>query len=160
MELNLLKHDSVIRCNNIQYFVDNSDDKILKYDPYHCRNWTFTLHHIDEHCIQLADTYFSKILTITYDELKYFDLIMNRTEMKLISEDDVKRYNEKDIISCLMDSSAKHRYYVRKGTEYDLHAILSSLKAERRKRKKRIEVLDEEIAYYEGQLNRSDENAE
>lgn len=116
---------------------------------YHCRNWTFTVHGVDdEGIIHLFDTYFDeKELEVNEQELQEnFELILDLKEFHKVDKStnllEYRRCDVRQVADCsagVMNSSK----YVRNGAKKDINRMIKFLDSEIKCTERQLESLKE-----------------
>lgn len=124
-----------------------------KFDPeykflFHCRNWTFTIHNIDdEGIIHLFDTYFGeRELEVNEEDLNNdFELLLDYSLYNKVAKMvDLKDYDSKDYKIVLDNSggfSSKSKY-LRKGAIKSYKRMLQNVDEEIESTKNHLEYLN------------------
>lgn len=125
----------------------------VKFDPeynflFHCRNWTFTIHNIDdEGIIHLFDTYFGEgKLEVNEEDLNNdFELLLDYSLYdKVNSMVDLKDYDPRDykIVSDNSGGFSSKSKYLRKGAIKSYKRMLQNVDEEIESTKNHLEYLN------------------
>lgn len=129
-------------------YYDDTKDPECRF-LYHCRNWTFTVHEIDdEGIIHLFDTYFDeKELEVNIQELQEdFELILDLKEFhKVDRSTNLTEYKRCDV-RLVADCSAgvmNPSKYLRNGVKKDIDNMLRFIDMEIKSTERQLESLKE-----------------
>lgn len=136
----------IYRCKEPRkYYSDNKDPEYRFL--YHCRNWTFTVHEVDEEgIIHIFDTYFGdKELEINERQLQEdFELVLDLKEFHKVDRStnilEYKRNDVRQIADCsagVMNPSK----YVRNGAKKDIDRMIRFIDMEIKSTERQLESL-------------------
>lgn len=138
----------IYRCKEPKKYYDDTKDPEYRF-LYHCRNWTFTVHEVDdEGIIHLFDTYFDeKELEVNEQELQEdFELALDSKEFhKVDRSTNLLEYRRNDVRQ-VADCSAgvmNPSKYVRNGAKKDIDRMLRFLDMEIKSTERQLESLKE-----------------
>lgn len=125
----------IYKCKEPKKYYNSIRDPEYKF-MYHCRNWTFTVHGVDdEGIIHLLDTYFGdKELEVNEEEFhKDFELAVDLKEFhKVDKHTNLLEYRRKDVRQ-IADCSAgvmNPSKYIRNGAKKDIDRMIRFLDME------------------------------
>lgn len=138
----------IYRCKDPKKYYDNTKDPEYRF-LYHCRNWTFTVHGVDnEGIIHLLDTYFGdKELEVNEEEFqKDFELAVDLKEFhKVDRSTNILEYrccDVRQVVDCsagIMNPSK----YVRNGAKKDIDIMIQFIDSEIKSTERQLESLKE-----------------
>lgn len=138
----------IYRCKDPKKYYDNTKDPEYRF-LYHCRNWNFTVHGVDdEGIIHLLDTYFGdKELEVNEEELqKDFELTVDLKEFHKVDRStnilEYRRCDVRQVADCsagVMNPSK----YVRNGAKQDINRMIKFLDSEIKSTQRQLESLKE-----------------
>lgn len=139
---------SIYKCKEPKKYYDDTKDPEYQF-LYHCRNWTFTIHGIDEEgIIHLFDTYFGdKELEVNEQEFQEdFELVLDLKEFHKVDRNinilEYRRCDVRQVADCsagVMNPSK----YVRNGAKKDINRMIKFLDSEIKSTERQLESLKE-----------------
>lgn len=138
----------IYKCKEPKKYYDDTKDPEYRF-LYHCRNWTFTVHGVDEEgTIHLLDTYFGdKELEVDEQELQEdFELILDLKEFhKVDRSTNLFEYRLNDVRQ-VADCSAgvlNPSKYIRNGAKKDIDTMILFVDVEIKSTEMQLESLKE-----------------
>ena len=138
----------IYKCKEPKKYYDDTKDPEYRF-LYHCRNWTFTVHGVDdEGIIHLLDTYFGdKELEVNEQELhEDFELVLDLKEFHKVDKSiNILEYRRNDVRQ-VADSSAgimNPSKYVRNGAKKDIDRMIRFIDSEIKSTETQLESLKE-----------------
>lgn len=122
----------IYKCKDPKKYYDDTKDPEYRF-LYHCRNWTFTVHGVDdEGIIHLLDTYFDdKELEVNKEEFqKDFELVLNLKEFHKVDRCtnllEYRRTDVRQVADCSAGALNPSKY-IRNGAEKDIDNMVRFL---------------------------------
>ena len=138
----------IYRCVAPRKYYSDTKDPEYRF-LYHCRNWTFTVHEVDdEGIIHLLDTYFgNKELKVNKEELQRdFELAVDLKEFHKVSRStNILEYRLSDVRQ-VADCSAgvmKPSKYIRNGAKRDINRMIELINSEMEITERQLQWLKE-----------------
>lgn len=138
----------IYRCGDPRKYYSDSKDPEYRF-LYHCRNWTFTVHEVDdEGIIHLLDTYFGdKELKVNKEELQRdFELAVDLKEFHKVSRStNLLEYRLSDVRH-VADCSAgvmNPSKYIRNGAKRDINRMIELIDSEMKSTERQLQSLKE-----------------
>lgn len=138
----------IYKCKEPKKYYDDTKDSEYRF-LYHCRNWTFTVHGVDEEgIIHLLDTYFGdKELEVNEEEFqKDFELEVDLKEFhKVDRSTNLTEYRRCDV-RLVADCSAgvmNPSKYLRNGVKKDINRMIRFIDMEIKSTERQLESLKE-----------------
>lgn len=138
----------IYKCKEPKKYYDDAKDPEYRF-LYHCRNWTFTIHGVDEEgIIHLLDTYFGdKELEVNEEEFqKDFELVLDLREFHKVDRStnllEFRRNDVRQVADCSAGVLNPSKY-VRNGAKKDIDNMLRFLDMEIKSAERQLESLKE-----------------
>lgn len=138
----------IYRCKEPRKYYDDTRDPEYRF-LYHCRNWTFTIHGVDEEgIIHLLDTYFgNKELEVNEQELQEdFELVLDLEEFHQVDRStnlcEFRRCDVRLVADCsagVMNPSK----YIRNGAKKDIDMMIRFVDMEIKSTERQLQSLKE-----------------
>lgn len=138
----------IYRCKEPRKYYDDTRDPEYRF-LYHCRNWTFTIHGVDEEgIIHLLDTYFgNKELEVNEQELQEdFELVLDLEEFHKVDRStnlcEFRRCDVRLVADCsagVMNPSK----YIRNGAKKDIDMMIRFVDMEIKSTERQLQSLKE-----------------
>lgn len=138
----------IYKCKQPKKYYDHTKDPEYRF-LYHCRNWTFTVHRVDEEgIIHLLDTYFGdKELEVNEEEFqKDFELEVDLKEFhKVDRSTNLTEYRRCDVRLVAYGSAGvmNPSKYIRNGAKKDIDKMIKFLDSEIKSTERQLESLKE-----------------
>lgn len=136
----------IYKCREPRKYYSNNKDPEYQF-LYHCRNWTFTVHGVDnEGIIHLLDTYFGdKELEVNESELqKDFELAVDLKEFHKVNRStnllEYRLSDARQVADCsagVMNPSK----YIRNGAKRDINRMIELIDSEIKSTERQLESL-------------------
>lgn len=138
----------IYKCKEPRKYYDDTRDPEYRF-LYHCRNWTFTVHGVDEEgIIHLLDTYFgNKELEVNEQELQEdFELVLDLEEFHQVDRStnlcEFRRCDVRLVADCsagVMNPSK----YIRNGAKKDIDMMIRFVDMEIKSTERQLQSLKE-----------------
>lgn len=136
----------IYKCKEPKKYYDYTKDPEYKF-MYHCRNWTFTVHGVDdEGIIHLLDTYFGdKELEVNEEEFqKDFELVLDLKEFHKVDRStnllEFRRNDVRQVADCSAGVLNPSKY-VRNSAKKDIDRMIRFLDMEIKSTERQLEWL-------------------
>ena len=136
----------IYKCKEPKKYYDDTKDPEYRF-LYHCRNWTFTIHGVDEEgIVHLLDTYFGdKELEVNEEEFqKDFELVLDLREFHKVDRStnllEFRRNDVRQVADCSAGVLNPSKY-VRNGAKKDIDNMLRFLDMEIKSAERQLESL-------------------
>lgn len=138
----------IYRCKEPRKYYDDTRDPEYRF-LYHCRNWTFTIHGVDEEgIIHLLDTYFgNKELEVNEQELQEdFELVLDLEEFHKVDRStnlcEFRRCDVRLVADCSAGVINPSKY-IRNGAKKDIDMMIRFVDMEIKSTERQLQSLKE-----------------